>query len=162
MRCPFCDCEDTRVIDSRTADGGGSIRRRRECPKCKKRFRTFERYEWGRLLVIKKDGRREEFDRKKLREGIVKACQKRPVAFQDIDRIVTELERDLRLSGDDEISSVVIGKRIMDRLIELDEVAYVRFASVYKEFKDVSRFREELSAIENLRERERLADEEKQ
>ena len=113
-------------------------------------------------MVIKKDGRREEFDRQKVLGGILKACQKRPVAYQDIDRVVTDLERDLRLSGDDEISSVVIGERIMDRLIELDEVAYVRFASVYKEFKDVSRFREELRTVESMRERERLTDEEKQ
>lgn len=153
MHCPSCKCEDTRVINSRLADGGCSIRRRRECPACKKRFWTFERYENVRLLVVKKDGRREEFCSQKVLEGVLKACQKRPISYKDMENMVLALERELRASGDIEVSSEVIGEKVMDRLRELDEVAYVRFASVYKEFKDISRFSEELLALEESRER---------
>lgn len=153
MHCPFCSHEDTRVTDSRLADNGCSIRRRRECSACKKRFWTFERYESTRLLVIKKDGRREEFDRNKILSGVTKACRKRPVDPEAIEDMVASLERDLRASGDVEFSSVSIGERIMERLIDLDEVAYVRFASVYKDFKDVNRFSEELRALAEMRKR---------
>ncbi len=153
MNCPFCSHKDTKVTDSRLADNGCSIRRRRECPSCKKRFWTFERYESARLLVIKKNGRREEFDRNKILSGVNKACRKRPVTNEAIETMVSALERDLRASGDEEISSVDIGERIMERLIDLDEVAYVRFASVYKDFKDVNRFSEELRALAEMRKR---------
>ena len=153
MHCPFCGHKETRVTDSRLADSGCSIRRRRECPACKKRFWTFERYESARLLVVKKDGRREEFDRNKILSGVTKACRKRPVTAEAIDAMVSALERDLRASGDVEITSVAIGERIMERLIDFDEVAYVRFASVYKEFKDVNRFSEELRALAEIRKR---------
>ena len=158
MHCPFCNNEDTRVTDSRLADNGTSIRRRRECPVCKRRFWTFERCESARLFVVKKDGRRVEFDSEKIRLGVEKACQKRPVPPEAVAGLVADLERDLRATGDVEVTSVSIGERIMEKLIDIDEVAYVRFASVYKEFKDVSRFSEELRAL--AEKRKRLADEE--
>ncbi len=153
MHCPFCDNEDTRVVDSRLAMGGASIRRRRECTACKRRFWTFERYEIAPLLVVKKDGSREDFEREKVLNGVLRACQKRPVSYQILDDMVSALERDLRATGEVEVSSEVIGERVMEGLRKIDEVAYVRFASVYKEFKDISRFSEELNALRESRER---------
>lgn len=145
MRCPYCGAE-SKVIESRHTEDD-SIRRRRECTVCAKRFNTFERLEVPPLIVVKKDGRREVFDRNKLLGGILKACEKRPVALADIERLVHEVERDLRNSLEKEVASVEIGERAMERLRSLDGVAYVRFASVYREFKDVNEFREQLEQL---------------
>lgn len=145
MKCPYCGAE-SKVIESRHTEDD-SIRRRRECIACAKRFNTFERLEVPPLIVVKKDGRREIFDRNKVLGGVLKATEKRPVALDDIERLVDEVERDLRNSLEREIPSVAIGEKVMDRLRFIDGVAYVRFASVYREFKDVNEFREQL---ENL------------
>jgi len=140
MRCPFCDHAEDKVVDSREVAGGASIRRRRECLSCHRRFTSYERVETVPLRVVKKDGRREDFDRDKLLGGLLKACQKRPVATKDLDQIVDEIESLAQNSPDREISAAAIGALIMDRLKDLDQVAYVRFASVYREFKDVTEF----------------------
>ncbi len=145
MRCPSCSFEATRVIDSREVDN--SIRRRRECIKCGFRFTTYERLEPVSLLVVKRDGRREQFDRVKLERGIQKACEKRPISFEFIQKIVSDIEQELRESGETEIKSSKIGKMVMIRLKEIDEVAYIRFASVYKKFKDIKSFEEELEKL---------------
>lgn len=145
MKCPFCGAE-SKVLESRHTEDD-SIRRRRECMACGKRFNTFERLEAPPLIVVKKDGRREAFDRNKLLGGVLKACEKRPVALADMEHLVHEVERDLRNSLEKEIPSVEIGERVMDRLRHLDGVAYVRFASVYREFKDVNEFREQLEQL---------------
>ncbi|MBQ7567448.1 transcriptional repressor NrdR [bacterium] len=148
MHCPFCSQEDTRVTDSRVWDNGDSIRRRRECPSCKRRFWTFERRDTSLLWVLKKNGSRQAFDRGKIRAGLDQACRKRPVSSETKDAIVDELERDLRaLATDGIISSVTIGELIMERLIDIDEVAYVRFASVYKAFNDVNSFSDFLAEM---------------
>lgn len=141
------------MLDSRLADEGMSIRRRRECQTCLRRFTTFERYEEARMLVVKKDGRRERFDKNKMLGGVARAIEKRPIEFSEAEALVSAVDKDLRSRGENEISSEAIGQAIMDRLLVLDEVAYVRFASVYKEFKDVSRFSEELKALEDSRRR---------
>jgi transcriptional repressor NrdR len=145
MKCPYCGAE-SKVIESRHTEDD-SIRRRRECIACGKRFNTFERLEAPALIVVKKDGRRETFDRNKVLHGVLKACEKRPVPLADIERLVDEVERDLRNSLEKEILSVEIGARVMDHLRHLDGVAYVRFASVYREFKDVNEFREQLEKL---------------
>lgn len=145
MKCPYCGAE-SKVIESRHTEDD-SIRRRRECIACAKRFNTFERLEVPPLIVVKKDGRREIFDRNKVLGGVLKATEKRPVALDDIERLVDEVERDLRNSLEREIPSVAIGEKVMDRLRFLDGVAYVRFASVYREFKDVNEFREQLEQL---------------
>ena len=142
MKCPFCNAEDTKVIDSRPAEG--TIRRRRQCEKCGKRFTTYERVEIIPLMVIKKDGVREEFDRTKIEKGIFRACHKRPVPVDRITALVDDIENELVASGEKEIPSHVIGEMVMDKLAALDGVAYVRFASVYREFKDVNTFMEEI------------------
>jgi transcriptional repressor NrdR len=147
MRCPFCEDSDTRVIDSRPTEEGFAIRRRRECDNCGKRFTTYEKVEEIPLIVIKKDGSREAFDRNKIMNGIIKACEKRPVSAAEIDNIVTEIERGLNNMMEKEMESALIGKFVMDYLKEIDEVAYVRFASVYRQFTDVNTF---ISEIENL------------
>lgn len=152
MRCPFCENQDTKVIDSRPTEEGHAIRRRRECENCKKRFTTYEKVEEIPLVVIKKDGSREVFDRNKVLNGIIKACEKRPVSLDDIEMIVSDIERGLNNMMQKEIKSKVIGEVIMDHLIDLDEVAYVRFASVYRQFKDVNTF---ISEIEKLVEKEK-------
>ena len=144
MRCPYCGFENTKVIDSRQE--GDVVRRRRECEKCGKRFTTYERAEIE-LYVIKKDGRREPFDRNKLRIGILKACEKRPISREQIEEMIDEIERALRKKDKIEISSREIGNCVMRRLKRLDPVAYVRFASVYKEFKDIEEFEEVLSKL---------------
>ncbi|EJT5472004.1 transcriptional regulator NrdR [Listeria monocytogenes] len=147
MRCPTCQYNGTRVADSRPADDGNSIRRRRECEKCGFRFTTFEKVEESPLIVVKKDGAREEFAREKVRRGLIRACEKRPVSAEQIEEIVNEVERELRNIGDSEIASDLIGEKVMNKLANLDEVAYVRFASVYRQFKDISVFVEELKDL---------------
>ena len=145
MKCPFCNAEDTKVIDSRPADN--TIRRRRQCEKCGKRFTTYERVEVIPLMVIKKDGVREEFDRSKIEKGIFRACHKRPVPVDRITGLVDDIENELIASGEKEIPSSVIGEMVMDKLAALDGVAYVRFASVYREFKDLDTLLEEINKL---------------
>ena len=147
MKCPFCEHPDTKVIDSRHTEDGHAIRRRRECEKCSRRFTTYEKIEEVVLMVIKKDGSRETFDRNQIMSGIVKACEKRPVSVSDMEKIVDEIERGLNNMMEKEVSSTFIGELIMDKLKDLDEVAYVRFASVYRQFTDINTF---ISEIENL------------
>lgn len=147
MKCPFCETNDTRVIDSRPTEEGHAIRRRRECDNCGKRFTTYEKVEEMFFMVVKKDGSRETFDRNKVINGIIKACEKRPVPMAAIERIVDEIERGLNNMMEKEIKSEVIGEVIMDHLKELDEVAYVRFASVYRQFKDVNTFVAEIEKL---------------
>ena len=147
MRCPFCATDDTRVLDSRDSNEGAVIRRRRECEACKRRFTTYERVDELNPLVIKKDGRREPFDRDKLLMGLKKACEKRPVSVEQLEQIITGIERKLQESGEKEIPSTTIGEEVMLRLPALDEVAYVRFASVYRSFRDIAEFMDELKEI---------------
>ena len=147
MKCPFCGSQDTKVVDSRVGKDESSIRRRRECLDCTKRFTTYERLEELDLLVIKKDGRREPFDRNKIIAGLIKACEKRPISIEVIEEFVTSFERDLKDKGDREVQSNIIGERLITKLYELDEVAYVRFASVYRSFKDVNQFMDELKDL---------------
>jgi transcriptional repressor NrdR len=145
LRCPYCGAE-SKVLESRHTEDD-SIRRRRECISCAKRFNTFERLEVPPLIVVKKAGHRESFDRDKLLGGVLKACEKRPVALADMERLVDEVERDLRNSLEKEVPSVRIGELTMEKLRQLDGVAYVRFASVYREFKDLAEFREQLEQL---------------
>ncbi len=147
MKCPFCGHQEDKVVDSRASSDGVSIRRRRECLGCGKRFTTYEQIEEQSLMVIKKDGRREPFDRHKLLAGLVKACEKRPVSMDQLEGLVDELERELSQEFEREVSSREIGERVMRRLHVLDPVAYVRFASVYREFKDVEQFMRELKDL---------------
>jgi len=147
VKCPFCDQLENRVIDSRLSKDGHAIRRRRECTECKRRFTTYERVEISIPLVIKKDGRREHFDREKLKSGIMKACEKRQVSVDEIERFIDELERSIQEQGDREIPSETIGRKVMEYLRELDDVAYVRFASVYRSFKDLKEFMSELQDL---------------
>jgi transcriptional repressor NrdR len=147
MKCPFCSTDDTRVLDSRESAEGTVIRRRRECPQCKRRFTTFERVEQLTPLIVKKDGRREAFDRDKLIAGLKKACEKRPVSVEQVEALVTEIEKGLQDAGEKEIQSSQIGEEVMRRLPMLDEVAYVRFASVYRSFRDIAEFMDELKDI---------------
>jgi len=140
VRCPFCQEVDSRVIDSRSCEDGSSIRRRRECIACKRRFTSYERVEERPLLVVKKNGTREQFDRNKLLNGIGRACEKRPVSIEAIEHMVAQIEAELRDSNEREISSITIGEKVMDKLRDLDEVAYVRFASVYRQFTDLNSF----------------------
>ena len=147
MRCPFCAHAESKVIDSRPADEGNSIRRRRECLGCNKRFTTYETVERMPLVVVKRDGSRQTFDRIKLINGMVRACEKRPVALQDIENIADDIELELMGKLDHEISTEHIGNLVMDRLKEIDEVAYVRFASVYRQFKDIDTFMAELTKL---------------
>ena len=147
MKCPFCSHENTRVIDSRPAEENNSIRRRRVCDICGKRFTTYEKIETIPLIIIKKDNNRETYDRAKVEAGVLRACHKRPVSAQQITRLVDEVENDVLSREDKEISSDVIGELVMNKLKEVDAVAYVRFASVYREFKDVNTFMDELKKI---------------
>ena len=144
MRCPYCSYSESKVIDSRPAEEGTTIRRRRECLSCGKRFTTYEIMERLPLLVIKRDGSRQSFDKVKVINGMVKACEKRPVPASEIERVADEIEQELQSSLEREVSSAQIGEMIMDRLKDMDQVAYVRFASVYRQFKDVNSFMEEL------------------
>ena len=147
MRCPYCSYSESKVIDSRPAEEWTTIRRRRECLSCGKRFTTYEIMERLPLMVIKRDGRRQSFDRMKVIGGMVKACEKRPVPMDQIERIANEIEQELQSSLEREVSSAQIGEMIMDRLKDLDQVAYVRFASVYRQFKDINTFLEELNKL---------------
>jgi transcriptional repressor NrdR len=147
MKCPFCGHVDDKVIDSRASSEGSAVRRRRECLKCGKRFTTYEVVEEMSLLVVKKDGRRQPFDRKKILAGIQKACEKRPISSENIEELVSNIEREIYKRHDREVSSENIGGLIMDKLAVLDEVAYVRFASVYRQFKDVNQFMSELKGL---------------
>ena len=140
MKCPFCGCEESKVIDSRPTDEGERIRRRRECTGCQKRFTTYEVIESVPVIVVKKDKSREVFDRNKLFNGMLRACEKRPVSLEKIETAVNEIEAALQNSLDREVTSVHIGELAMDKLKDLDEVAYVRFASVYRQFKDINTF----------------------
>ena len=148
MHCPFCQHEDTRVIDSRVSEDGSTIRRRRECEQCQERFNTFETAELKLPTLVKTDGRRETFDDRKLRTGLERALQKRPVSGEQIDAAVRGVIHALRMTGEREISSRRIGVFVMDELKKLDQVAYVRFASVYRRFEDVADFREEIERLE--------------
>lgn len=147
MKCPFCSHDNTRVIDSRPAEDNNSIRRRRVCDDCGKRFTTYEKIETIPLIIIKKDNNREPYDRSKLEAGILRACHKRPVSVEQITDLVDEVENELFTMEAKEISSQVIGEMIMNKLKNLDAVAYVRFASVYREFKDINTFMDELKKV---------------
>ena len=147
MKCPFCDAVEDRVVDSRMAREGGVIRRRRECLACKRRYTTYERVEESLPLVIKKDGRREPFDRLKILAGLKKACEKRPISIGTIEAVTEQIEKHLQESGETEIPSRTVGEEVMRELHQLDHVAYVRFASVYREFKDIGQFMDELEAL---------------
>lgn len=147
MKCCFCGYEDTKVIDSRPSEDGTSIRRRRECISCGRRFTTYESVETTPVLVVKRDGRREQFDQSKLKMGIVKSCEKCPVSMADIDGVVSRIKKKISNMLEPEISSEAIGELVMDELKGLNEVAYVRFASVYREFKDISSFMKELEKM---------------
>jgi transcriptional repressor NrdR len=147
MKCPFCGESDNKVIDSRMSKDGNVIRRRRECIPCSRRFTTYEHIEEIPIMIIKKDGRREVFNREKVRSGMKKACEKRDISINVIEEFIEDLERDLKETGEKEIPSRIIGERIMAKLHELDDVAYVRFASVYREFKDVNDFVSELKSL---------------
>ena len=147
MRCPFCQADNDRVLDSRTTADGYSIRRRRECLECKRRYTTYERLEELTIKVIKKDDVREPFNREKIRQGILKACWKRPISDEIVDTMIAEIESDIYADFESEIESRVVGGMVMRQLSKVDQVAYVRFASVYREFKDVQDFVEELQPI---------------
>lgn len=147
MKCPFCGYSESKVIDSRPAEEGATIRRRRECLDCKKRFTTYEVIERMPLVVIKRDGSRQSFDRVKLINGMVRACEKRPVTLAQLEGIADEIEQELQSRIDREVDSVDVGEMVMRRLKNIDEVAYVRFASVYRSFKDINTFMEELSKL---------------
>ena len=145
MKCPFCDHPDTKVIDSRPTEEGHAIRRRRGCDNCGRRFTTYEKVEETLLMVVKKDGRRELFDPDKIKRGLIKACQKRPVPIEEIDRITNKIKEKVEAAMEKEIDSSVIGEYVMEELKSLDDIAYVRFASVYRQFKDINSFLDEIN-----------------
>jgi transcriptional repressor NrdR len=147
LKCPYCYEDETKVIDSRPADDNSSIRRRRQCEKCGKRFTTYEKLETMPLMVIKKDNSREVYDRSKIEAGILHSCHKRPVSPQQIDTMIDEIENWIFNLEEKEVETSVIGEKVMEKLKDVDEVAYVRFASVYREFKDVNTFMEELGKL---------------
>jgi transcriptional repressor NrdR len=147
MRCPFCQNSENKVIDSRESHEGAVIRRRRECLDCRRRFTTYERVEELSPLIVKKDGRREAFDRDKIIVGLKKACEKRPVSMDELESTVTDIERKLQGMGEKEVASSFLGEEVMGRLQKLDEVAHVRFASVYRSFRDISEFMHELKEL---------------
>ena len=147
MRCPYCGYKESKVVDSRPADEGSSIRRRRECLQCEKRFTTYETVESLPMVVIKKDGSRQSFDKRKVLNGMIRACEKRPVPLAELEKATDEIEQAIQNSLDREISTEKIGELVMERLKPLDEVAYVRFASVYRQFKDIDSFMRELNKI---------------
>lgn len=149
MRCPTCHFNGTRVLDSRPSDEARSIRRRRECESCGNRFTTFETVEEVPLIVVKKDGTRQEFSRDKILRGLIRACEKRPVPLETLENVVNNVERDLRGSGKNEMLSQDVGELVMERLADIDDVAYVRFASVYRQFKDINVFIKELTDLMN-------------
>lgn len=147
MKCPYCGYQESKVVDSRHSDEGNSIRRRRECLSCQKRFTTYETVESLPVIVVKKDNSRESFDRNKILQGMVRASEKRPVSIADIENAVSEIEQIVQNSLEREVNTIMIGELVMDRLKQLDEVAYVRFASVYRQFKDINSFMQELTKI---------------
>ena len=147
MKCPFCSSENTRVIDSRPADENNSIRRRRVCDECEKRFTTYEKVETIPLIIIKKDNNRETYDRSKIEAGVLRACHKRPISAAQITQLVDEVETEIFNREEKEVPSAVIGELVMDKLKNLEAVAYVRFASVYREFKDINTFMDELKKV---------------
>ncbi len=147
MKCPYCEHRDTKVIDSRHTEEGHAIRRRRECENCGKRFTTYEKIEETVLVVIKKDGSRETFDRNKILNGIIKACEKRPVSLSDMEAAIDDIERGLNNMMEKEVKSTFIGELVMEKLRDLDEVAYVRFASVYRQFTDINTFINEIEKL---------------
>ncbi|MEX1376644.1 MAG: transcriptional regulator NrdR [Eubacteriales bacterium] len=149
MKCVYCNCTESKVTDSRPTEDNSAIRRRRECVECGKRFTTYEKVEQPTVLVIKSDNRREAFDPDKIRPGLIKACEKRPVSAGDINNIVTAVEKWVYNSLHPEVTSKEIGERVMTELKKVDQVAYVRFASVYRQFKDISSFQEELNKLKN-------------
>ena len=147
MKCPYCGYKESRVVDSRPADEGNSIRRRRECLSCEKRFTTYETMESLPMVVIKKDGSRQTFDRSKVLNGMIRACEKRPVPLAELERLTDEIEQTLQNSLEREVSTEAIGEQVMEKLKGVDEVAYVRFASVYRQFKDINTFMSELNKL---------------
>lgn len=147
MKCVYCDCMQSRVVDSRLSDDGSSIRRRRECEACGRRFTTYEKIEMIPVMVIKRDRTRETFDSSKIRPGVIKACEKRPISLSQIDELVRNVEKQVYSLGDTEVTSLAVGEIVMSELKKLDEVAYVRFASVYRQFKDIQTFMNELSKL---------------
>ena len=147
MKCPYCGYSESKVIDSRPADENSSIRRRRECLSCRKRFTTYETVESLPMVVVKKDGSRQSFDRRKVLGGMIRACEKRPVPLAELEKIAEEIEQDLQNSMEREISTEAIGEKVMERLRNVDQVAYVRFASVYRQFKDIDTFMTELNKL---------------
>jgi len=151
MKCPFCNYNEDKVIDSRSTQEDSSIRRRRECLRCGRRFTTYEYIEKIPLMIVKKDGRREPFSRNKIIDGLVKACQKRPVSIAQMESLADEVNKEIQKKYDREIDAKVIGEVVMDKLSKLDDVAYVRFASVYRQFKDVNEFMRELKGVLNKR-----------
>ena len=159
MRCPFCEFPDSKVIDSRAAEEGNSIRRRRECLQCSKRFTTYEMVEDLPLRVVKKDGRRTAFDRTKILNGLMKACEKRPISLKTLEETTDKVEKELRNSMEREIPSRVIGEVLMKHLRGLDHVAYVRFASVYREFADIDNFMQELESLKQPKETHQMVQE---
>ncbi|MDO4594198.1 MAG: transcriptional regulator NrdR [Tissierellia bacterium] len=149
MKCPYCGSKDTKVVDSRSTEDEKAIRRRRHCNSCDKRFSTYERYEDSTIMVIKKDNTREKYNRSKLVNGIVKSCEKRPVSMDQIEQIANEIEVKINHLGQKEVASTYIGELVMDKLKDLDQVSYVRFASVYREFKDIDSFYDEIKNLKN-------------
>ena len=149
MKCPYCDYDDSKVVDSRPTDDNQSIRRRRECLKCKKRFTTYERLEKSPIVVVKKDGTRQSYDRSKLLNGMIRACEKRPVSLSRLEEAVDNIEKKIHNSLEREIKSQDIGEMVMLELKEIDEISYVRFASVYRQFKDINSFIEEIMSIKS-------------
>lgn len=147
MKCPYCSCQEDKVIDSRPTDEGGTIRRRRECLSCHKRYTTYEKVESLPIMVVKKDGTRQPYEREKVRKGILRACEKRSVSVDQIESVLDDIESHISNSLEREVTSEFIGELVMDRLRALDEVAYVRFASVYRQFKDINTFMAELSKL---------------
>lgn len=147
MKCPYCECDESKVVDSRPIEEGQAIRRRRECVKCSKRFTTYENVEKIPLMIIKKDGTRQIYNRGKLLNGLIRACEKRPVSIEQMEDLIDDIEKTLYNSMEKEITTDYIGELVMDRLKCIDEVAYVRFASVYRQFKDINTFRDELEKI---------------
>ena len=149
MKCPYCEFLDSKVIDSRPTDEGQAIRRRRECISCGKRFTTYEKFEEIPIMVIKKDGNRQSYNRNKLLNGIIKSCEKRPVSIDTIEKLVDDIEKKLSNSLVKEVTSIELGEMVMNKLKDIDEVSYVRFASVYRQFKDLNTFMEELKKLLN-------------
>jgi transcriptional repressor NrdR len=147
MHCPFCGNEDTKVLDSRQVEEGTAVRRRRECDHCLRRFTTFEKFEDSPLFVVKKEGRRETFSRSKMMAGMLRACEKRPISAEQLEDAAYAIEKKLRNSHEREVSSAEVGEAVLEQLFELDEVAYIRFASVYRQFGDIQRFMEELHEL---------------